>query len=681
MAMTSRATVKPQTTIARWFVLLGLVILGTAAAFAFLRQRDAKRAAPLKAQTAYGGNESPDALNSVKGEQLSRMLERQKHVIRALAEIDRASLSRANAARLVELVAGQLIECTGCEVLLVGVLDHNIDNCMTIVIATQSSGPVETERTTIGPSSEALMGITPDGLWLVDLHQFELLASQIKLGARGAQVIPIYEEGKAIGIISLGFVSARFIGADESSNARALAGRLGAALTSAARTQALYASTHFDPTTALPNRLFLREYLAQQIKQARREQTRLALLFVNLDGFKRVNSIVGIQGGDQVLTEAAIRMRDSVREEDVVTRFEGDEFVVVLPNISEAVDARRVADKLLRSAELPYLVDGKEHTLGCSIGISVFPEDAQTVDIMLRNAHSAMFSTREGSLGHYAFFDESVNRAAIDRTRLEQDLRRALSNVELNVVYQPQVNLASGRIEGAEALVRWRLPNGVMIPPLEFIGAAERVGLIGDIGEYVMRTACKQFRAWDDEGIAPDRIAINVSSLEIVRSDIVTRVENILRETGLRPMHLELEITEGTLLDAAGGGHEKLALLRERGVRIAVDDFGTGYSSLSYLQRLPIDVLKIDQSFVREIANNPDSGSIVRAILQVAQGLGKSVVAEGIETERQRELLTQWGCDTGQGYLWSRPLGAVDFENFCRNWRKMQQNQTVTAPA
>jgi EAL domain-containing protein (putative c-di-GMP-specific phosphodiesterase class I) len=223
--------------------------------------------------------------------------------------------------------------------------------------------------------------------------------------------------------------------------------------------------------------------------------------------------------------------------------------------------------------------------------------------------------------------------------------------------------------------VRWRLPNGDLISPTEFIPVAERLGLISDIGEYVMRTACTTFRAWDFQGIAPPRIAINVSSFEIIRTDLFSRVERILQETGLRPMHLELEITEGSLLGAQGVGMNTLVRLRNMGVRIAVDDFGTGYSSLNYLQRLPIDVIKIDQSFVRELVSNPDSASIVQAILQVADRLDKSVVVEGIETTQERALLASWGCTTGQGYLWSRPLNAPDFEAFCR----AQQTETEDA--
>ena len=611
-------------------------------------------------------------------ERMAQMLERQKRVIQAMADIDRASLSRVDADRLVELAAGHMLACTGCDALLIGVLDRDVASSMRVVLTSRDGAPPAADQAEVGPSAVQLLAVPPDGTWVREVRDYGLLEAQARRGVNGALLLPIYEDGKPIGIISIGFTGQHQIGSDESGNARALAGRLGAALTSAARAQALYAYTHFDATTALPNRQYLKEHLAQQIRQARRDRGRLALLFVDLDGFKKVNASLGHSRADLVLAEAATRMRACVREEDVVTRFGGDEFVVVLPRITEGTDARRVAHKLLEAVALPYLAGGDEHHLGCSIGISVYPDDAQTVDRMLRNADSAMFSAKEAGRGRYLFFDAAVNRAAVARTEIERDLRRALANTEFTVAYQPQIDLRDGRISGAEALVRWRHPTRGMVSPAEFIAVAEGAGLIAQIDEFVLRTACAQFRQWDAQGIAPQRMAVNISGQEIARTDIVARVESVLQDTGLRPLHIELELTEGVFLDHSNESLDKLRQLQQRGVRIAMDDFGTGYSSLSYLQRLPIDVVKIDQSFVRELGSNADSGSIVRAILEVAHSLGKSVVAEGIETEQQRALLAGWGCDVGQGYLWSKPLGAAAFGEFCRAWQKSGLAATLT---
>ena len=656
--------------------LLAATLLGALAGLVLLRRRGvAGRMAPRGPNSATAA-EQPGGADPQAGEaadRLALMLARQRRVIQAMADIDRASLSRVNAQRLMELAAGHLLDCTGCDLLLIGVLDRDLPSCMTVVLASKGGARTEAEQKVVQPSTIKLLSVPPDGIWLRQVQEFDLLEPQAQLGAHGALVLPIYDDGKPLGIISLGFTGASQIGSDESGNARALVGRLGAALTSAARAQALYAYSHFDATTALPNRQYLKEHLAQQIRQARRNRGRLALLFINLDGFKKVNASLGHNRADLVLAEAASRMRACVREEDMVTRFGGNEFVVVLPQITEGMDARRVADKLLEAVAKPYLVVGDEHHLGCSIGISVFPDDAQTVDRMLRNADSAMFSAKEAGRGRYMFFDAAVNRAAVDRSELERDLRRALMNAEFSLAYQPQIDLRSGRIDAVEALVRWYHPSRGMVPPAEFIAVAERAGLIGPIGEYVMRTACAQFHAWETENIAPRRIAVNVSGMEIARSDIVARVEGILRDTGLRPMHLELELTESIFMDHSIETLDKLRHLQQSGVRIAMDDFGTGYSSLSYLQRLPFDVIKIDQSFVRELGNNQDTGSIVRAIMEVAHSLGKSVVAEGVETEQQRLLLAAWGCDVGQGYLWTCPLGASEFGDFCRAWHSVQE--------
>lgn len=562
-----------------------------------------------------------------------------------MEEIDRALQSRASAARLVELLGGHLLACTGCEVLLIGVREREVPTRMTVVLSLARGAEAAGWKCALDASTRELLAVAPDGVWVHQVRDYTLLQPVSAHGAVGTLVLPVYEDADPVGLI-------------------ALAGRLGAALTSVARAESLYAKSHFDATTALPNWQYLKDHLGQHMSRARRDRGRLALLFIDLDGFKKVNRSKGHSQGDVVLAEAAHRMRSCVRDEDLVTRFGGDEFVVVLP---------RVADKLIEALALPFVVEGEEHHVGCSIGISVFPDDAHTADAMLRSADSALFSAKAMGGGRYAFFDATMNRAAVDRICLEQDLRRALANDEFSVVYQPQIDLRSGRIDGAEARVRWQHPTRGFVPPLEFIALAETTGQIAQLGEYVMRSACRQFRAWDAAGVAPQRIAMNVSCLEITRTDIVARVEDVLRQTGLRPLHLELEITEGILLDDSGETLVKLQQLRQRGVRISVDDFGTGFFSLSYLRRLPVDVVKIDQIFVRELSHDQDSRAITKAILKVARSLGKSVVAEGVETREQRDLRAHWGCDMGQGYLWSRPLAAPAFEAFCREWRAAPQ--------
>ena len=649
----------------------GALALAALVVFLLLRRRKAQVDTRQLAQATRSALAGPPALPPPDDETaLQHRLERQRHAIRAMTEIDRASLSRAGIERLVELASTHLLLCTGAQALTIAVLDPDGLQRITVThtFADDAEAPVP-EQDVMDASVQELLRAPTDGGWIHQLGDLALLQAMAQRIASSAFVLPVHCDGQPAGLIVLGCHDPALIGADETSNARAVAGRLGAALTSLARERELYAQTHFDDTTALPNRQYLQEHLPQHISRARRDKSRMALLFVDLDGFKKINRVAGHSRGDLVLKDTATRIRETLREEDLVVRFGGDEFVVVLPKVGTGLEARRVADKLLVALARPFLVDGEEHQLGASIGISIYPDDAQTVDAMLHNADSAMFDAKSAGRGRYSFFDAAVNRAAIDRSSLELQLRRAIAQSEFVVFYQPQIDLRSGQIDGAEALVRWNHPSRGMIGPADFISIAEQAGLIEQIGEQVMLAACLQLRQWDTLGIAPRRVSVNVSSLEVTRGDIVGRVERILSATGLRPMHLELELTEGVFLEEASGALEKLNELRRRGVRIAIDDFGTGYSSLGYLRRLPIDVVKIDQSFVRDLTSSRDGNSIVRAVLDVAHSLGKQVVAEGVETEQHRSQLTDMGCDVGQGYLWSQPLPAEQFEMFYRQWQ------------
>jgi diguanylate cyclase (GGDEF)-like protein len=598
---------------------------------------------------------------------LNASLERQRRALNGMAEIDRAILSGADTASLMALAATHMLDCSAEVVVLCAVVDHEISSRMAVVVGQAGKGaPQLVEQITPADSLLKLLDAQPEGCWSDQPGDFPFLGPLTERGARCALLLPLYQDARPAGVIALGLPARAALGAEAAAFARALAVRLGVALTTAARARALYAHTHFDTTTGLPNRRYLREHLGPQIARTRRDGQRLALLFIDLDEFRKVNAAAGHERGDLVLAEAAGRLREGLREEDILARFGGDEFVVVLPRIADGLDARRVADKLLGTLARSFALAGAEFQLGASIGISVFPDDAQTVDEMLRHADFAMFRAKAAGRGQYAFFDEDVNRQAGDRTRLEQELWRATENREFVVFYQPQIDLKSGRITGAEALVRWMHPERGLVAPGEFIALAEQSSLILKIGDQVLRAACAQYREWEHAGVAPAHISVNVTSVELRRPDFADRIEATLREFELRPFCLELEITESSLLENSAGVIDQLERLRKRGIRIAFDDFGTGYSSLGYLKRLPVDVLKIDQSFVRDMGADPDSASIARAIIDLAHHLGKSVIAEGIETELQRTLLASLGCEVGQGYLWSRPVPAGQFERLYR---------------
>jgi diguanylate cyclase (GGDEF)-like protein len=481
-------------------------------------------------------------------------------------------------------------------------------------------------------------------------------------------LLPVFVDAKLAAVLAAGYPTGAEPDATARTLARAFADRLGVALTTSARDRALHREANYDPVTALANQRLLRERLAQEISRSQRENRELALLYLDLDRFRSVNESVGHLEGDAVLQEASSRIKQCLRQEDVVSRFSGDEFVVLLPAPTQGADARNVAGKLIEALSQPFVGAGVEHHLGASIGISVFPQDGRSADKLLGNANFAMYRAKAAGRGRCVFYDERMNAQAVERAVLERDLRVALANGELHLAYQPQVDLRDGRIIGAEALARWNHPRLGPIPPSVFVEIVERNSLIGELDRVVRELACTQYQAWQARGLVLPRLSLNVSGLEILRGGLAGEIRTLLEAKGMRPYALELEITEGLMLESSKDVLATLRDLRELGVRLAIDDFGTGYSSLGYLRKLPFDVLKIDRSFVEDLGTDDGSEGVVNAILGVARSLGKKVIAEGVETEAQRAFLQAQGCDCAQGYLWSRPLLPDDFEKLVRNW-------------
>jgi diguanylate cyclase (GGDEF)-like protein/PAS domain S-box-containing protein len=413
-----------------------------------------------------------------------------------------------------------------------------------------------------------------------------------------------------------------------------------------------------DSLTGLPNRALLHDRLDQALANAARQGTRIALLFLDLDRFKTINDSLGHMMGDQLLQGVALRLSGCVRETDTVSRQGGDEFLIVLTHVEMPDDAARVAEKILDRLRPPFDIDGQQLGTSFSIGIALYPEDGNTVESLMKNADTAMYHAKENGRNTYRFFDERMNVNALERLHLENGLRRALENEEFTVYYQPQVDLVSGRIIGAEALLRWF--SGVMggVSPARFIPLAEECGLIVPIGEWVLHTACRQARKWQDEGLPAIPVAVNLSALQFRRADIVATVSRALEESGLQGCWLELELTESLLMQSGPEVEATLSRLKALGVRLSIDDFGTGYSSLAYLKRFPVDRLKIDQSFVRDITDDPDDAAIVRAIIQLGRSLRLEVIAEGTETPEQMDFLRYERCTAAQGYLFAPPLPA-----------------------
>lgn len=413
---------------------------------------------------------------------------------------------------------------------------------------------------------------------------------------------------------------------------------------------------HYDTLTGLPNRALFIEQLKWALRVARRNNKRVALMFLDLDRFKLVNDTLGHQAGDLLLIEVARRLEKCVREVDTISRLAGDEFTVILTNINTVSEASLVANKILQSFALPVKLDNRDIFISTSIGITTFPSDGTEIDKLLKNADTAMYHAKELGRNNYQFFSHVMNQKVLDELEMETNLRNALKNGEFLLHYQPQVDLSSNEIVGVEVLMRWKHPIFGFISPTRFIPHAEKTDLIIAIGEWVLHSACTQAVQWQKEGMKPLRIAVNISGTQLKRQDLLGATANILLETGLAPELLELELTEGVVMENAELTINTLNQLKSMGIRLSIDDFGTGYSSLSYLKRFPIDTLKIDQSFIKDITTNQDDYAIASTIIAMAHNLRLRVIAEGVETKEQLEMLRDKNCDEVQGYYFSRPL-------------------------
>ncbi len=413
---------------------------------------------------------------------------------------------------------------------------------------------------------------------------------------------------------------------------------------------------YYDALTGLPNRTLLQDRLSKALAIARRGKDKVALLFLDLDGFKTINDSLGHSVGDLVLQEVAERLKRFAREQDTVARVGGDEFLIVLTAVKDAADAAVAAERLMHAMTVELVIQGRSLSISCSIGIGIFPEHGTDGETLIKNADAAMYCAKESGCNSFRFFSEGMNAEAMERLTLEHGLRLALEKRELFLVYQPQMDIATGKTTGLEALLRWQHPELGLVRPDKFIRIAENSGLIIPIGEWVLRTACSQARKWQDEGLLAVPVAVNVSAVQFRQEDFCELIGRVLWETGLAPQYLEMELTESLLLSNAHVTLSVLQNLRAMGLKLAIDDFGTGYSSLSYLRQFPVSKLKIDRSFIRDVAVNPDDAAITTAIIGMAKSLNLKVIAEGVEDEAQMSFLRARQCDEIQGYYFSKPL-------------------------
>ncbi|MBI5848715.1 MAG: EAL domain-containing protein [Nitrospirae bacterium] len=428
---------------------------------------------------------------------------------------------------------------------------------------------------------------------------------------------------------------------------------------------------HHDSLTNLPNRILFSDRLTQAVALARRNKKMLAVMLLDLDRFKEVNDTLGHRLGDQLLVDVSRRLRYSIREADTISRLGGDEFAVILSDITDIEKAAQVAQHFMQAVSEPFEIEGHKIYITTSIGITIYPADSDEMEPLLKNADTAMYYAKSMGKNNFQFFTSEMNRRIIEKLFIESKLRHALELGEFQLYFQPQIETETETTVGMEALLRWVNPELGDMPPSRFIPIAEDTGLIIPIGEWVIREACRQAKAWQDDGVPTLNLSINLSARQFHKQTIVETISSIISETGFDPRHLELEITESVIMQDVDDNIRTLRRLKDLGLRLSIDDFGTGYSSLNYLKRFPIDVLKIDQSFVRDISSGPDNSSVVSAIIALAHSLNLKVIAEGVETAEQLAFLKERGCNEVQGFYFSKPIPGHQVKDLFRKGQKI----------
>jgi len=437
---------------------------------------------------------------------------------------------------------------------------------------------------------------------------------------------------------------------------------------------------HYDQLTSLPNRTMLRERVEHALARAMRAGTGVATLVLDMDRFKEINDMLGHEIGDKLLIEVAQRIRASVRDQDTVARLGGDEFAVVLEGVSEAREVLPVIERIIDSLAEVTTIGGHEINSSTSVGIAMFPENGSNLSELLRAADLAMYQAKSSGRGRYQFFADAMQEEAQSRHALEWALRRAVERGEFQLVYQPQICLRTGMVIGVEALLRWMNPTRGLLTPYHFIAGLEEFGLINEVGEWVLQTACEQVRRWHAMDLEPMRIGVNVSAQQFEDPMLIDKIRGALKETKLPPEYLEIELTESCLMSDPGEAGALLRELREVGVRIAIDDFGTGYSSLTYLHDFPLNALKIDKNFVQSVESNDRGGPIANMIVGLGKNLGLDVIGEGVETEGQLEYLRNQGCDIAQGYLYARPEAPAELLKWLFAHQRVSETRIRSVP-
>lgn len=597
---------------------------------------------------------------------MTEQINRQFSTFKVLSYIDQLILSGKDSEHVYLIILKYIQDIIACDISSITILEANAQNIgktyFSESIVTRENNP---KRIVISDDDiKVLNSPTNYNDMLLNAKGQHFLASFKEFGAKSVCIFPVIVDKQLSAIISLGFIKELTLIEEDIQQLRNIADRMAVSLSAAARDKKLYKQSNYDSLTNLPNRQLISLRVEQEIKHCQREGKSMALLFLDLDRFKHVNDTLGHAVGDILLTEVAKRLKGCIRESDSVARLGGDEFTIMLTGSVSMRDISDISDNIIKNIEKPFTINTHEIFIATSIGISVFPHDGTTVTELLKNADTAMYRVKENGRGKHLFFEEKMNIEEMERANIERDIRHALARNEFVLQYQPQVELKTGRIIGVEALIRWQHPVRGLVPSCDFIAVAEETGIIEKIGEWVLRTACKQLKIWNNNNIIIERMAINVSSRQFLQSNFENIISSILEETQVPANQLELEITETVLMDERIDSMNILENLSKKNILLSIDDFGTGFSSLSYLKRFPVNTLKIDRSFMQDVPKDEDTNTIVKSIITLAHTLNLIVIAEGIETSEQLSLLVDNNCDYGQGFYFSVPLDAEDFEDF-----------------
>ena len=594
--------------------------------------------------------------------EMTRRLRSQFEIQSTMAEIDRQILSVLNADEIVETALNRLPGILFSD--LISIAKFDAEKQVIVAIHTRRDDQhFDLEEQSIAITDEDLAELQHSQSSVLEINENRLLPVYLKILNLKENwfylVIPVVVNGQVSASISFAYQQPKVLGNELKAIARSFGDRIAVALSNAAWEEKLFQQAHFDGLTGLPNRLVLNERLQQEIARADRDSKQLAVFFLDLDRFKNVNDSLGHSAGDELLIKVANHLSKSIRTTDLVVRMSGDEFVVLITDIDNPDLINMIADKVLKAVDTTSVVAGQSVKSTASMGIAMYPADAGTPEDLLKYADSAMYYAKNDGRANFRFYSAEMTEKALENIKLEHDLREAISKDEIVVYYQPKFD-SNKKIIGAEALIRWNHSELGMISPAKFIPIAEQSMLIVEIGRWVLEQTCELIKSFTNLGIEPVPISVNISGVEFDRPDIVPNVAEILKRTRVNPDFIELELTENVAIGNREACIERMHQLKGLGLRLAMDDFGTGFSSLSYLQDLPLDVLKIDQHFIRELETGINSQAIVRAILALADGLHMQVIAEGVETESQLTFLQDHQCKFFQGFLFSRPIPAAE---------------------